>query len=82
MTRGNKVYPIMHTDWKNELYKRVSLYSFFKVCSRKKDLHISSKQLDLQSDNGLSNPHDRENTREDKGRLFVMSPHGKEHAKK
>lgn len=54
---------------------------FLKVCNGK-DIHISSEQLDLQGDNGLSDPHDRENTGEDKRRLFVVSPHGKKHAKK
>ena len=27
MTRGNKVYPMMHTDWKKELFEELAIWS-------------------------------------------------------
>lgn len=44
------------------------------------DIHVPTQQLNLQSDNGLPNPDDREHTRKHKRRLFARGAHGEEHA--
>ena len=65
-------------DWKKELVYEVSLVVFPEAYSRitLRDVHISAEQTDLERDNGLTDPDDCKNTREDIGCLLIRGGDG------
>lgn len=71
MTSGKMVYPIMQTDWKNELL-HVSFRYSQEGEKGEMSAHVSSKKFDLQCHNCFADPDHGEDARKDKLLLFLV----------
>jgi len=66
---------MMQTHWKKELHSEINIV--FALPDYRYS-HIASQQFDLQSDDGLTNPHDGKDSREDLTLLLVLRPSTKQ----